>query len=66
MEIENVKPNPDLPDPGNQWSDCSLSQRLTNIRHQWINLGERQLGMLDNLVISAEWLEEKVRKLEGK
>jgi hypothetical protein len=51
-------------DPGNQWAEKPLSVRLQQIKNQWINLGERQRGMLDNLILSAEYLEEKLAKAE--
>lgn len=52
-------------DPGNQWCpEKTLSQRIRQIRNQWINLGERQQGMLENLILSAEHLEERVAQSE--
>ena len=50
-------------DPGNQWAEKPLSVRLQQIRNQWFNLGERQQGMIDNLILSAEYLEEKIERL---
>jgi len=48
-------------DPGNQWcEEKSLSVRLRQIKNQWINLGERQQIMLNNLILSAEHLEEQL------
>jgi hypothetical protein len=48
------------PDPGNQWAEKPLSVRLTQIKRQWINLGPQQLLMIDNLILSAEYLEEQL------
>lgn len=48
------------PDPGNQWAEKPLSVRLTQIKRQWINLGPQQLLMLDNLILSAEYLQEQL------
>lgn len=53
-------------DPGNEWAEKPLSVRIQQIKDQWVNLGERQRGMLDNLKVSAEWMEEKIRRLEAK
>lgn len=53
-------------DPGNQFAEKPLSVRLQNIRDQWLNLGERQKTMLDYAIISAQWMEEKIRRLEAK
>jgi len=47
-------------DPGNAWAQKPLSVRLKQIRTQWINLGQRQLLMLDNFILSAEYLEEQL------
>lgn len=49
-----------MSDPGNQWTNKPLSVRLKQVRTQWINLGERQQGMLDNFILSAEYLEEQL------
>lgn len=53
-------------DPGNEWTDKPLHVRLRQARDQWINLGERQRWMFDNFILSAEWLEEKLRRAEAK
>lgn len=49
-----------MKDPGNQWAEKPLSVRLDQIKKQWLNLGPQQLLMLDNLILSAEYLEEQL------
>lgn len=61
MRLDHFKDN----DPGiQQCTLTKLSDRLKGIKDRWLNLGDNQRAILDNIIISAECHEEHIENLE--
>lgn len=55
-----------LVDPGiQQCTLTKLSDRLQGIKDRWLNLGDNQRAILDNIIISAEWLEQRFAQVRN-